>query len=290
MGKVCGKRVGIFIKVICGIALVISAVVSMCFAAVDFKKEAKAASGSAFIVMDADNFRIIKAENERLRLPMASTTKTMTALICVENCLMDEIVTVPKAAVGVEGSSVYLKENEKLTVKELLYGLMLRSGNDAATALAIHVAGSVEKFAEMMNLRAEIMNLKDTHFVNPHGLHDKNHYTSAYDLCVIGCVAMKNPIFKEIVSTKFITVGEGENRRFWSNKNKILSQYEGGNGIKTGFTKDAGRCLIASAERNGKTVVSVVLNRYDMFNDCERLMDAAFAALNSENSQNSENH
>ncbi len=284
MGKIRGKRFGIFVKVIFCAILVCGAVFGMWFATLNGNLEANAASGSAYIVMDVENMRVFKSENEHLRLPMASTTKTMTALVCVENCNLDEVVTIPKAAVGIEGSSIYLKEGEKLTVKELLYGLMLRSGNDAATALALHVAGSVENFADMMNFRAEMMELKDTHFVNPHGLHDKNHYTSAYDLCVIGCTAMKNPIFKEIVSTKFITVGEGENKRFWSNKNKILSTYEGGNGIKTGFTKDAGRCLIASAERDGRTVVSVVLNRYDMFNDCARLMDEAFASIEAENS------
>lgn len=279
MGKICGKRIEFFFKIVLVIAS--TAFLSLIFLP---KSEinTEAATGSSFICMRADTLRVFDAQNENMRLPMASTTKTMTALIAIENCLPDEIVTVPKAAVGIEGSSIYLREGEKLTVKELLYGLMLRSGNDAATALAIHIAGSVENFASVMNLRAESMGLSNTHFVNPHGLHDENHYTSAYDLCVIGCIAMQNPLFKEIVSTKFVTIGEGESRRFWSNKNKILSIYTGGNGIKTGFTKDAGRCLIASAERDGVTVVSVVLNRYDMFNDCMRLMDSAFRAIADE--------
>lgn len=240
---------------------------------------ADAYNGSAYIVMSERDLKVIEGENIHMRLPMASTTKTMTALVVVENALMDEVVTIPKEAVGVEGSSIYLKEGEKYTVKELLYGLMLRSGNDAAVALALHVAGNTEAFAEMMNIKAEELGLTDTHFVNPHGLHDKDHYTSAYDLCKIGCIAMRDPIFKEIVGTKFITVGEGKNKKYWANKNKILTTFDGGNGIKTGFTKDAGRCLIASAERNGVTVVSVVLNRYDMFNDCKALMESAFQTL-----------
>lgn len=277
MGKIRRNRFGFLVKIILSLAVLIPSAT-----AIPTVSSAEAASGSSYAVMRADDLTLYASENERLRLPMASTTKTMTALIVAENCLPDEIVTVPKQAVGVEGSSIYLREGEKLTVKELLYGLMLRSGNDAATALAIHVAGSVDNFAAMMNLRAETMGLKDTHFTNPHGLHDKNHYTSAYDLCVIGCVAMRNPFFKEIVATKFVTVGEGDGKRFWANKNKILSTYDGGNGIKTGFTTDAGRCLIASAERNGVTVVSVVLNRYDMFNDCARLMDSAFVAIEAE--------
>lgn len=281
MGKIRSNHYRFYIKIILFIFAVF--LITLPFFNIAVKDKAEAGNGgSSYIVMDADTLRIFKSENEHLRLPMASTTKTMTALIVAENCIPDEVVTVPKAAVGIEGSSIYLKEGEKFTVKELLYGLMLRSGNDAATALALHVAGNVENFAAMMNIRAESMGLKNTHFTNPHGLHDKNHYTSAYDLCVIGCVAMKNPIFKEIVSTKFVSVGEGESKRFWSNKNKILSNFEGGNGIKTGFTKDAGRCLIASAERNGKMVVSVVLNRYDMFNDCARLMNEAFAEMESE--------
>ncbi|MBR1747996.1 MAG: D-alanyl-D-alanine carboxypeptidase [Clostridia bacterium] len=231
--------------------------------------------------MSADTGEIFDRKNEHLRLPMASTTKTMTALVILENCLPDEIVEIDQTAVRVEGSSIYLKRGEKFTVKELLFGLMLRSGNDAAVALAIHCAGSIESFAGMMNLKAEELGLIDTHFVNPHGLHDPEHYTSAYDLCKIGCEAMKNPMFREIVNTKFVTVGEGENKRYWSNKNKILTTFDGGNGIKTGFTKNAGRCLIASATREGKTVVSVVLNRYDMFSECRTMMEDAFSVIKS---------
>lgn len=279
MGKVRRNRIGFFIEIglLCFVVLA-----AFLFAEMPafYNEKAYAEQGSSYIVMHADTKEVFAESNKDLRLPMASTTKTMTALVTVENCNLDEIVSVPDEAVGVEGSSIYLRKGDKYTVRELLYGLMLRSGNDAAVALAIHVAGSVENFAEMMNLRAESMGLTNTHFVNPHGLQDKNHYTSAYDLAFIGSEAMQNETFRQIVSTKFITVGNGENKKYWTNKNKILSLYEGGNGIKTGFTTDSGRCLIASATRNGVTVVSVVLNRYDMFNDCCRLMDKAFESIN----------
>lgn len=229
------------------------------------------------IVMEVNSLRVFDGQNADVRLPMASTTKVMTALVVIENRKMDEIVIVPKAAVGVEGSSIYLCEGEKLTVKELLYGLMLRSGNDAATALALHTAGSIGAFAGMMNARADSLGLKNTHFVNPHGLHDPAHYTSAYDLAVISSVAMRNAVFKEIVSTKNITVsGNNEEQlRFFNNKNKILSMYRGGNGVKTGFTKNAGRCLVAASLRDGMQVVAVVLNVPDMWEECSRLMDYA---------------
>ena len=280
MGKVRFGRFGFLVEIVV-VSFVFTVLCVINNAAVVSDGGAEAASGSASIVMCADDGRVFFEENSHVRLPMASTTKTMTALLAIENCALDEIVIVPKEAVGVEGSSIYLKTGDKYTVKELLYGLMLRSGNDATVALAVHTAGSVDNFVKMMNYRAETLGLKDTHFVNPHGLHDKNHFTSAYDLCSLGCFAMQNDVFREIVSTKTARVGEGESARIWCNKNKILTLYEGGNGIKTGFTKNAGRCLIASAERNGVTVVSVVLNKGDMFNDCIDLMDRAFACIDS---------
>ena len=145
-----------------------------------------ASNESAYAVMEVSSNRLLKSSNENAKLPMASTTKALTALIVIENIVdLDQIVTIPKEAVGIEGSSIYLKLGEKISVKDLLYGLMLRSGNDAAVALAIHTAGSVEKFVNLMNEKANSLGLKNSHFVNPHGLSAKNHYTSAYDLCVI---------------------------------------------------------------------------------------------------------
>ena len=237
-----------------------------------------ASNESAYAVMEVSSNRLLKSSNENAKLPMASTTKALTALIVIENIVdLDQIVTIPKEAVGIEGSSIYLKLGEKISVKDLLYGLMLRSGNDAAVALAIHTAGSVEKFVNLMNEKANSLGLKNSHFVNPHGLSAKNHYTSAYDLCVIASEALKNPTFKEIVSTKMHVVeGEnGEESRYFANKNRILYSYEGANGVKTGYTIEAGRCLIASSERNGMQVVAVALNYYDYFQLCANLMDYA---------------
>lgn len=279
MGEVYIKRNRFFVKIGLFLAIIAVSLYGLMLNIPYERSFAEGAASSSYICMRADTYEVFEEENSHIRLPMASTTKTMTALLVIENCVLDDVVSVTKESVGVEGSSVYLKEGDRYTVKELLYGLMLRSGNDVATALALYCGGSVENFVNMMNYRAEMLGLVDTHFTNPHGLHNDNHYTSAYDLCKLGCFAMQNNTFREIVSTSKIAVGEGEFRKVWCNKNKILSLYEGGNGIKTGFTKKAGRCLIASAERGGVTVVSVVLNRGDMFNDCMRLMDRAFEKI-----------
>ena len=238
---------------------------------------ADASGGSGYAVIEVSSGRLLNGSNENLRLPMASTTKAMTALVVLENASLTDIVEIPPAAVGIEGSSVYLKKGERFTVEELLYALMLRSGNDAAVALAVHTSGSVEEFVRKMNERAALMGLKETKFVNPHGLHDENHYTTAYELALIAAEGLKNPHFKRIVSTKNIVIdGEGHEKRYFANKNKILYNYEGATGVKTGFTRDSGRCLIASAERNGMEVVAVALNYYDYFELTARLMDEAF--------------
>ena len=231
-----------------------------------------------YVLIECSSNRVLKAENEHNRLPMASTTKIMTALIAVERLKLDDVVTIPKEAVGIEGSSIYLKLGEKISVLDLLYGLMLRSGNDSAVALAIHTAGSVSKFVDLMNEKANQLGLKNTSFKNPHGLSEKEHFTSAYDLALIASYAMKNPTFKEIVGTKsHVAKAENEEEnRYFANKNRILYNYSGGNGIKTGYTVDAGRCLVASSERNSMQVIAVALNYYDYFEFCSQLMDYAF--------------
>lgn len=228
-------------------------------------------SAQSAVVMEINSGRVLYSKNADIRLPMASTTKIMTALVAVELCDVNELVNIDKKAVGVEGSSVYLRQGETLTVKELLYGLMLRSGNDCAVALAIHIGGSIENFAELMNAKAAYLGLNNTHFVNPHGLHDDAHYTSAYDLAVISCEAMKNPIFREIVSTKKVTIGEGEEKRLLLNKNKLLYNYENACGVKTGYTKRAGRCFVGAAD-NGTELVCVVLNCGPMFEETKSLL------------------
>ena len=221
-------------------------------------------------VMEVYSGRVLFENNGGKRLPMASTTKILTAAIVVEDCDLDEKVTVPREGAGVEGSSVYLKAGEEYTVRQLLYGLMLRSGNDCAVTLAMHHSGSVEAFAVEMNRRAASWGAENSHFTNPHGLPDEAHYTTALDLARIACHAMQNPTFRTIVSTKYF----GENA--WANKNKMLFSYEGANGVKTGFTKRAGRCLVTGAKRGNMQLVSVVLNSPEMYERSAELLDAAF--------------
>lgn len=242
------------------------------------QSNAPGTNAAGAVLMEASTKKVLYEKNAHDKMPMASTTKIMTALVAIENGDLDSTVTVSKNASGVEGSSIWLGVGEKMTLKELLYGLMLASGNDAAVAIAEHVGGSVEWFIEMMNNKAKEIGANDTHFVTPNGLHDDNHYTTAYDLALISCVAMENPQFQEIVNTQYKELPwEGHDyNRVVKNKNKILWQYEGGNGVKTGYTKKAGRCLSAAAKRDGIQLVAVVLNDYDMFADCMSLLDYGF--------------
>ncbi len=232
------------------------------------------ASVGAEIAMELTTRTVLTESNADKRMPMASTTKIMTAIIIAEDCNLDEEITVPDAAVGVEGSSIYLKKDERIDVRDLLYGLMLRSGNDSAVALAIHHSGSVENFVNVMNERAKRIGADNTNFKNPSGLPDDEHYTTARDLCNIACYAMNNEIFKEVVSSKSHV---GKFRSF-ENKNKMLYRYEGANGVKTGYTLKAGRCLVSSAERDGMDVVTVVLNCYDMYERSSAILDQCFYA------------
>lgn len=230
------------------------------------------ASAQSEIAMELTTGEVLTECNADARLPMASTTKILTAIIIIEDCDLNEVITVPTEAVGVEGSSIYLKKQEQINIKDLLYGLMLRSGNDSASALALHHSGSIEHFAQVMNERAKVMGAENSNFKNPSGLPDSEHYTTARDLCKIACYAMKNPVFKEVVSTINY---KGEFRSFVS-KNKMLHKYEGANGVKTGYTLKAGRCLVSSAERNGMDVVCVVLNCPDMYERSCKIFDYCF--------------
>lgn len=237
----------------------------------EYNTTAKAAA-----VLELGSNSVLYSENAHEKLPMASTTKVMTAITAIERCSLDEIITTADKAYGVEGSSIYLLKNEQISMRDLLYGLMLRSGNDAAVAIACAVGGSIEGFAELMNKKAAEIGANNTHFANPHGLPAENHYTTAYDLALICSYALKNTTFREIVSTQYYTAETGEVKRTMMNKNKLLFQYEGTIGIKTGYTKAAGKCLTFAAEREGLTVVGVVLNCPDMFNESMRLMDYCF--------------
>jgi D-alanyl-D-alanine carboxypeptidase (penicillin-binding protein 5/6) len=234
--------------------------------------------GSGAIVIEQSTRRILFAENKDQKLFPASTTKILTALVAIENLPLDAPVKIPKQAVGIEGSSIYLREGETLTVKELLLGLMLRSGNDSAVALALAVRPTIEEFCALMNERAKLAGAQNSNFKNPHGLHDDEHYTTAFDLALITADAFKHASFREIVKTKSAVLSGVEEKRYIQNKNKILWRYEGANGVKTGYTKMSGRCLVASAERAGMQIISVVLNRGAMWEDTMINMNYAFAA------------
>lgn len=241
--------------------------------------KASGTSAKAMCVLEKDSKRVIYSHNSNQQLPMASTTKVMTAITVIQHCTdLDEIITVNNAAVGVEGTSIYLRKGEEISVKDLLYGLMLRSGNDAATALAYHIGESVEGFAKLMNELALKIGAKNSNFVNPHGLDNKSHYTTAYDLALISAYALNNPIFKEIVSTKshVIPATNISDKRYLTNKNRLLSSLSGCCGVKTGFTSKAGRCLVSAVERNNTTYVCVVLNCGPMFEESSSLLNSCF--------------
>lgn len=235
-------------------------------------------SAKACVIIDEASGRILLSHNADIALPMASTTKVMTALLALEHGDLDAPVTCSRNAFGVPGTSIYLAEGETLTLREMLYGLMLASGNDAATAIAEHISGTVEDFCRMMTARAAELGCKNTVFLTPHGLPCEGHYTTAYDLALIAREAMKHPEFREIVGTSRATIPwEGRSYdRVLNNKNKLLTTYEGATGIKTGYTKKAGRCLVFGAEREGMRIIGVVLNCWEWFDEAARLMNLAF--------------
>ncbi len=238
--------------------------------------KASALSAQRAAVMDAATGRLLFSKNADQRSLIASTTKIMTALLICEKCNVLDQMRIPKEAVGVEGSSMYLQEGEKLTLQELLYGLMLSSGNDAAVALALYCSGSIEEFANQMNDKARSLGMTQTHFVNPNGLDAENHYSTARDLAILASYAMENPIFSKTVSTKTITIGQ----RSLRNHNKLLWRYPGADGVKTGFTRAAGRILVSSATKNRRRLVAVTINAPDDWNDHARLLDDGFSKYN----------
>lgn len=232
-----------------------------------------AVSAEHAILMDGQTGRVLYEKQADDRSLIASTTKIMTALIVCEQCNVLDRMRIPKEAVGIEGSSMYLREGEVLTLQELLYGLMLSSGNDAAVALAIYCGGSVEGFAELMNDKARMLGLTGTHFKNPHGLDAPDHYSTARDLAVLAAYAMKNPIFAQTVSTRSVRAGD----RYLTNHNKLLWQVEGADGVKTGFTKAAGRILVSSAVRQGRRLICVTINDGNDWADHKVLYQQGFS-------------
>lgn len=240
-------------------------------------------SAVAAALVEAETGVLLFAHRGDVPLPMASTTKIMTAAIALEYGKPQASFTIPKEAVGVEGSSLYLTEGEVFTVEELLYGLMLESGNDAAVALAMAVAGDVDSFVKLMNLKAAELGLKNTHFANPHGLTAEGHYTTAEELARITAYALGIEGFEEICSTKSKCLeSEGHITRYLSNHNKLLSSYSGMIGVKTGYTEAAGRCLVTAARRGDMTLVAVTLNDRDDWDDHRRMLDYGFSAYRME--------
>ncbi len=235
-------------------------------------------SAKCAILIDASNGNIIFSKNADNTMPMASTTKIMTAVVAIENCDISKVVSVSKAAVGVEGSSVYLYADEKLTMESLLYAMMLESANDAAAAIAIEIAGSIDDFAALMNLKAEEIGLSNTHFTNPHGLDNEQHYTTAYDLAMLTKYALQNPIFAKIVSTQKITIpmDKTDSVRLLINHNRLLRVYDDVIGVKTGYTKKSGRCLVSAASRDGITLIAVTLNAPNDWNDHKSMLNYGF--------------
>ena len=234
---------------------------------------AQGLSAKRACVLDALSGRVLYEKNPDERSLIASTTKIMTALIVCEQCNVLDRMRIPKEAVGIEGSSMYLQEGEVLTLQELLYGLMLSSGNDAAVALAIYCGGTVEGFAQLMNDKARNLGLKNTHFANPNGLDSPGHYSTARDLAVLSAYAMENPIFRQTVSTKSLMLGQ----RYLTNHNKLLWRVEGADGVKTGYTKAAGRILVSSATRNGRRILAVTIDDPDDWQDHTSLLEAGFS-------------
>ena len=236
-------------------------------------------SARAATLYQPDTGNFLFKKNSSKRLPMASTTKIMTAIIASERLSKNKIYEIMPEAVGIEGSSAYLKSGDMISGEELLYALLLQSANDAAVAIAYHVSGGIEEFANLMNDKVSQLGLMNTHFTNPHGLDDENHYTTAEDLAVISSELLSDPALSEIVSTyKKTFIGEGRQRTY-VNHNKLLLKYDDTIGVKTGFTKKSGRCLVGAAERDGLRFITVTLDAPNDWNDHKTLFDYGYKSL-----------
>lgn len=243
----------------------------------------------AAVVIDRSSNTILYGKNEKEKRKMASTTKIMTALVVIENANLDDVVTISKKAAGTVGSRLGLKTNDQITVNNLLYGLMLCSGNDAAVALAEHVGGSVEEFAVLMNSKANDLGLLNTHFVTPHGLDKDEHYTTAYELALLSNYALKNETFAKIVNTKYTSITINDYSKSLHNTNELLGVLNGVYGIKTGFTNGANRCLVTACKRENLDIICVVLGadtKSFRTKDSIKLIEYAFANYSNVNISN----
>ena len=232
-------------------------------------------SGNNYILIEEISGRVLLEKNAHEKMPMASTTKIMTALLAIEKGNLEDYVEITEESVGEIGSSIYLELNEKIKLEDLIYGLMLRSGNDASIAIAIHISGSVDDFVEEMNNRVKGIGANNTNFTNPHGLHDEEHYSTPYDMALITREAVLNDDFSTIWNTKSYTSERDKNNHF-VNKNKTLWEYEGGDGGKTGYTSNSGRCLVSTAVKDNMRIIAVNFNARDWFNDNYKLFDYGF--------------
>lgn len=235
-------------------------------------------SAKSACLLDADSGKVLYSKNSHKQMPMASTTKVMTAIIALEaSTPLSKEISIPKEAVGIEGSSIYLAEGEKITIEALLYALLLSSANDAAIAIAIAICGNVEDFVSLMNKKASSLGLTNTHFVNPHGLYDENHYTTAYDLARLMAYATKNPTFVEISGcAKKVFPKEDNGVRVYINHNKLLSMFDDIIAGKTGFTKKSGRCLVSAALRDNLKLIVVTLDAPSDWNDHQNLYNFGY--------------
>lgn len=239
-------------------------------------------NATSAILVDAKTGQVLYQQNANEKRAIASTTKMMTAIVVLENKKLDEIVTISQRASDTGEEEMYLTPGEQRSVEDLLYGILLKSANDAAVALAEHTAGSVEKFAEMMNAKAKAMGANNTNFTNPHGLNDPNHYSTAYDLALMGRYALSNPKFAQVVASRIATIPWPGNlyQRTLENHNKLLKlYYPYATGIKTGYTRQAGHSLVASAKKNNIELISVILNAPNsqtLFSESQRLLEFGF--------------
>jgi len=233
---------------------------------------------SSAILIDANSGKILYQQNPHAKLPPASTTKILTALIALEKGDLSQKITVPADFVDAGEASIWLEPGETHTLEDLMYAMLLRSANDAAQVIAIGIAGSEDKFVEMMNTKTTNMGLKDSSWANPHGLNNENHYTSAYDLAYIARAATKIPTFNTIIKTQKKQMPWQDNpyNRVVYNRNQYLTLYDGADGIKTGYTKEAGSCLVASATRNGMRLIGVVMHCNGMYKQMAAMMDYGF--------------
>jgi D-alanyl-D-alanine carboxypeptidase (penicillin-binding protein 5/6) len=267
-----------------GLCILLSLLLLLPAGAVAGEKEPFLAAG-AVVLMDANNGQVLYQKNMRQRMFPASTTKILTAVIALEKGNLSERVIIPEEACRVDGSAIGLQEGERLTLEDLLYALMLASANDAAESIALHLAGSIQNFSVLMNDQAKSIGAQMSNFTNPHGLAGANHYTTAYDLALITRYALENPSFRKIVRTRWKVISRPDADRtkgppqehLW-NHNRFLGRYDGAIGVKTGYTVEAGQCLVAAAQKGDRELIAIILNGQGgaIYSDAGTILDYGF--------------